>query len=76
MKPYVQEAKFPKQSKKVEWKVAWGFDNKFPCMIEKVCLCQNNGSIKPKHRAQTKKGRKHKIHIQVPIQFDAGAYTV
>ena len=56
--------------------MAWGFDNKFPCIIKKVCLCQNNGSIKPKHRAHKKKGRKHKSHLQVPSQFDAGAYTV
>ena len=60
----------------MEGKVAWGFDNKFPCMIEKVFLCQNNGSNKPKHEAHKKNERKHKIHLQVPSQFDAGAYTV
>ena len=50
----------------------WGFDNKLPCMIENVCLFQNNGIIKPNHRSQKKKGRKHKSHLQVLSQFDAG----
>ena len=35
--------------------MACGFDKKFPCMIEKVCLCKKIGSIKTENISHNKK---------------------